>query len=375
MSVRLSSQYFLSFAFVGIFAPYFALYLHALAIGVREIAILLAIMQAMRMLGPLVWSLAGERLTPLCGLQLALLGSLLGLGIFMCLDGTTGRLLAMVVLALFWSATLPLLETQTLVYLGGQLSPYGSIRRWGSLGFVVAVLVMGQVLETWPATVVPWACGLVLVGMLLLVGGMPETGRRQRTAAAVALASGALLKQPPLLAIFAAGFLMAAAHGPLNVFYSIHLAGHGYGGTLIGMLWALGALAELALLPLLSHLDRRHSPQLPLVACFAAAAIRFVAIGWGSASLAVLVCAQVLHALSFGMHHVLTISAIDRRRGEGNQARSLVLYASCQGAGTLAGSLASGLSWNTFGGAWTFTFGASLALVGMLLILAFAGDE
>src|SRR5690606_23359636 len=58
---RLSAYYLFYFGFVGAFSPYFTLYLQSLHFSATDIAILMSLMQVMRMLAPNVWGWLAER--------------------------------------------------------------------------------------------------------------------------------------------------------------------------------------------------------------------------------------------------------------------------------------------------------------------------
>ena len=58
---RLSTYYFFYFAFVGAFSPYFTLYLQAISLTATEIALLMSLMQLMRILAPNLWGWLVER--------------------------------------------------------------------------------------------------------------------------------------------------------------------------------------------------------------------------------------------------------------------------------------------------------------------------
>src|SRR5438105_3463579 len=60
------------------------------------------------------------------------------------------------------------------------------------------------------------------------------------------------------LAVLASGFCMAAAHGTLYAFFTLHLQRLGYGSALIGFLWMLGVAAEVAVFVFLPALFRRY---------------------------------------------------------------------------------------------------------------------
>lgn len=373
MFARLAACYFLSFAFVGVFAPYFSLYLHDIGTSAGDIAILMAVMQAMRVFGPSLWaSWVGKGLSIKRAMVLIALGSLGGLTVFMFATSLTGKLLAMAVLALFWNGALPLLETLTFDQLGTRSARYGTIRLWGSLGFIVAVLAVGRLAEAYSIAVVLWACWLILLSLLLLSAGLPGAAAWYRSRVTTSLPTlRTTLAKPTVATVLAASFLMAAAHGALNVFYSIHLSQNGYGGLAIGVFWTLGVTAEILVLMMMPRLIRLFTPRTLLIACFAAASLRFALIGWLIAWVSLAVFAQLLHAMSFGAHHAVSVSAVNRWFAGGSQAKGQALYASFYGAGTLVGSLACGYLWPVLGNAWTFTASSVLALSGMILIILF----
>lgn len=364
----LPGAYFLSFAFIGVFAPYFSLYLHAGGLAAQDIATLIVAMQSMRLLAPALWGiLADRRGMRGSAIGLSVLGSLCGLSALMATESFGGMFLAMVVLSFFWSATPPLLETATFAHIGDRPPRYAAIRLWGSLGTLAAALTVGQLLDTYPVGIVPWTCWLILLALLPVSFMLPAATPGRPSRGETWLQFRQALAQPAVVGIVSAGFFMAAAHGALTVFYSIHLAQQGYQASTIGLLWALGVATEIAFFMLMPRLSHRLASNTLWMLCFAAAALRFSLIGWWVEWIAVAVFAQLLHALSFAAHHALSVSFINRSFPGKHAARGQTLYATCQGAGALAGGLSSGFLWGMVGGSWTFTASAILALAGMLI--------
>ena len=162
---------------------------------------------------------------------------------------------------------------------------------------------------------------------------------------------------------------MTAAHGAMYVFYTIYLEAAGYSKTLIGMLWTTGVLAEIVLFLRLPQLLRRFSLRALLAASLACAVVRFLAIGWGVDSLAVLAVAQLLHAATFGAFHAGSVAAVHRLFPGPLEARGQALFSMLgYGVGGTAGSLIAGWTWVTLGPAPSFAVSALFGAAGAALV-------
>jgi len=296
-----------------------------------------------------------------------LAGTVCWLGLF---ASTAFLWIAAVVLAasFFLSAALPLLEATTLTHIGGETGRYGAIRLWGSIGYIVAVLGVGYALDFFAVRALLWIVAASLLGTLAFVFLVPDA--REPEAAAGHQPIGQVLKQPEVTALIAACALMAAAHGPYYTFYSIHLIEHGYSKSLTGWLWAVGVICEIAIFLWLPRLYAAFTLRGILVASFALAVVRFLLIGWGVGSLAVLILAQTLHAASFGSFHAAAIGIVHQLFRGRHQARGQAIYGSLTfGVGGTLGALASGALWDHAGPGITFSAAAACAFAGMLLVL------
>ncbi|HRE17554.1 MAG TPA: MFS transporter [Rhodocyclaceae bacterium] len=367
---RLSTYYFFYFAFIGAFSPYFGLYLQTQGLTAWEIGLLMSQMQLMRLLGPNVWGwLADRRQRRVPIVQLAALVSLLGFSAFFWVRHLSGMLAAMAVLAFFWSAALPLIETLTFDHLRESRERYSRIRVWGSIGFIVAVLATGALLDHLPMDAVLWVCWLLLAGILGCALLLPEAAPPAAHPGRDSLVT--ILRQPAVLALLLGGFTMAAAHGPFYVFYSIHLAHHGYNTTEIGLLWSLGVVAEIFVFMGMARLVTRYSLRTLLLVSFAAAVLRFLMIAWWVDVLILAVIAQILHGLTFGAHHAASLAAVNHCFPGRAQSRGQALYSSLGfGAGGLAGSLLSASIWENLGAGWIYALASAFALLGWLTVFA-----
>ena len=366
---RLSGFYFFYFAFVGAFTPFWGLYLQSLEFSAFQIGILMSLLQVSRIFGPNLWGwLADHTGRRVAVVQLAAALSLLFyLGVFGG-ESFGWLFLVMALMSLFWSASLPLVEAITLGHLGSAGEGYGRIRLWGSIGFIVAVVVLGYGLDHAPVRTLLWVVLGLKAGVFLFSRYIPDS----RVAAHHTDDTSVwrILRQREIAVFLAACFLMAAAHGAYYIFYSIYLVEHGYSKGAVGWLWALGVICEVMVFLAMPRLATRFSLKSILRVSFALAALRFLMIGWGVDSLLVLIFAQALHAASFGSYHAAAVALTHHYFRGRHQAKGQGLYTSISfGLGGTLGGLMSGLSWDTLGAGWTFTLCAVCAALGYVVLL------
>lgn len=364
---RLAAWYFFYFAFVGAFAPYFTLYLQDVGLSAWEIGVLMSVPQVMRLLAPNLWGWLADHLGLRAAVvKLAALGALVGFfGFFLSRDWQV-LFAAMALVWFFWSAALPLVEAMTLDRLAGATERYGSIRSWGSIGFIVSVLGLGALLDHLPITAILWTSLAILASVLVSALSLEET---KLGASQTAPPMGSRLRHPATIALLAACFFMSVAHGPLYVFYSIHLVAHGYGKLSVGMFWSLGVIAEIIVFMIMPRLMRHVSLRTILLASFALAVLRFLLIGWAADFPIVLLFAQLLHGATFGAYHAGAMAVLTRWFEPSQQARAQGVYGSISfGAGGMVGGLISGQAWDSLGPGLTYTLAALFAACGWLLI-------
>jgi MFS transporter, PPP family, 3-phenylpropionic acid transporter len=366
---RLSAYYFSYFAFIGVFSPYFGLYLQSLSFSAWDIGLLMSQMQLMRLFAPYLWGALADRLGQrLRIVRLTGVVALLVFSTFFFFSRFEAFLLPMAVFAFFWAASLPLIEALTFDHLRENSARYSRVRLWGSIGFIIAALGAGALLDFLPLSSTLWGCVATLVAIVLFSLLVPEITAHQLVDEPQPV--GEILRQPRVRALLAACFSMSAAHGALNIFYSIFLSGHGYSKSVVGGLFSLGVVAEIVVFFFMSWLMRHFSLRRILVVSFAAAVLRFVMIGWGVGSLAVLLFTQLLHGLTFGSCHAAAIAAVNRWFPGRTRSRGQALYASLTfGAGGLVGGLISGWSWDYLGGELTFAMSSIYALAGLILVM------
>lgn len=366
---RIAGFYFFYYAFIGMFSPYWSLYLESIHFNAVEIGILMSVQPLMRMLAPSLWGwLADHTGKRLLVVQVAAaLSAVFYLGVFMT-TSFWGMLLVLGLMGFFWSASMPLVEATTLSYLGQHAARYGRIRSWGSVGFIVSVVGMGYAFDYIAVAWLLWAGLICELGILVFSRLIPWTPVLAHHTDQQSIMQ--ILLQPRVLALFGACFLMSAAHGPYYTFFSIYLVEHGYAKSAVGGLWALGVICEIAVFFLMPRLTRRYGLTRILIASFSLAVARFMLIGWGVDFLLLLLVAQVLHAATFGAYHAASVGLVHELFQGRHQSKGQALFGSLTyGAGGVLGGLVSGPIWQYYGAGLLYTCSAVMALLGLLLMM------
>ena len=357
MAFRLSAFYFAFFAHAGAYVAYFPLYLASRGLTPAEIAWVLALPPLARTFAPPAWGWLADA----SGAHRAIVVfSCAAIAVAFGLMPFTAQIALLIALMSLLSAgALPIVEAITLGSFAGQPGRYGPIRLWGSIGFMAVVLAGGIWLDFQPVSTLPAAVVAFILAALAVALALPAT------AAHVAVHRVPLRITPEVLALLAAGFCNAVAHGALYAFLSLHLEALGYSGTAIGMLWTLGVLAEIFVFLYLPQLFRRFSLATILVASLAAGVVRFLMIGWAAGEVGIVLLAQLLHALTFGSFHAASVAAVHRVLPESAQARGQTLFSGVTyGAGAAAGLVISGWAWSQGGAAMAFSVSSTAALLG-----------
>jgi PPP family 3-phenylpropionic acid transporter len=363
-SLNFALFFFAYYGYIGVFSPYASLYFADKGITAAQIGVLMSLMQVMRIFGPNLWGwVADHTRRRVRVLRLTSIAAALAFCAMFWGQTFAFFFVAMVLLNLFTSAQGPLSEALMLSAMRGDLTHYGRLRLWGSVGFIAAVTVSGQLLDRYGIGLVLWISLALLALVAFAAAGMREDGAVPHAHDTPSVRE--LLKRREVLAFFVSTFLMIAAHASLYVFYSLYLAQIGYSKTVIGLMWSLGVVAEIAFFYWQAPLFRRFGVRLLMLASLAIGVVRFLMIGFGADSLALLLLAQVLHAATFGVHHSASVATLQRWFSGPLQARGQALYISVSyGLGGTAGGLLMSACWDTFGATIVYSLAAMLCALG-----------
>jgi MFS transporter, PPP family, 3-phenylpropionic acid transporter len=352
----LSASYF---AHIGFFNPYLPLWLKDLGFGLFAISVLTSVQSATRLFAPCAWGTlsdhTGERV------KLLRYGATAALVFSLALWFPLGPVALFAVLLLMFthtSAMMPMSEAALahLVSQGGAFDAkrYGRVRLWGSLGFLITVMVAGWWFERFGLGHFPAWTLVTLIAVVVSVWLLPdhkEAVHHDDDHPAV----WPLLQQPAVRWFFAAVFFHILSHIFIYVFFSLYLDSLGYSKTVIGLLWAVSVLIEIGWF----FTQGRWLPRLTLTGTAGAPLV------WP-----LLLAAQALHAITFAAHHTVCIAMLShhfpgRLRGRGQALYTVIGY----GLPGVLGGLGGGVLSSALGLASVFWLAGALAVVATLCAL------
>ena len=365
---RLSRFYFFYYFFVGSFVPYWGIYLQSENFSPSSIGILLSLFQISRIVAPNFWGwLADHTGHRVKWIKLTSFLGLIGfIGVFWA-KGFFWIFLVMSALSLFTSSTLPLAESLTLAHLATTDGHYSRIRLWGSIGFIVASLFLGYLIDLQGINILLWVLLVAQAIIFFLSNTIPETQDIQHKTNDLSIWK--IIKTPSVIALLISCTLMVSAHGVLYNFYSIYLKDHGYSSGTIGWLWAVGVICEILIFMAMPKILRRYSLKAILLMSLFLGVIRFILIGASPDHLYLLFMAQMFHAATFGSFHAASIEVIAYYFKGRNQTRGQAIYNSvAYGIGGTVGGLGGGYLIQYLGGKLGFMIAAISPLIGFVVI-------
>jgi PPP family 3-phenylpropionic acid transporter len=363
---RLSSFYWFYFATLGAFIPYLGLYLFHLEYPAVEIGQLMAVIMGTKIIAPYLWGwVVDHQANRLMMIRLgACLATMTYAGIFW-VESYWWLLLVFFVFSFFWNAILPQFEALTLNHLPHNEHQYSWIRMWGSIGFVIAVTMVGVLLNSLPIVYLPHIVFLLLIGIVLstfLVTDHSGIVVEQQCAIVT------ILKNKSIMAFLMACLFVQASHGPYYTFYTLYAGSQGYNNVLIGFLWAIAVLSEVIAFMLMPWLTQRFELRILLLSSLLLGTFRWLLIGYFIDNIYLAFFAQFFHAATFGIYHAVAIAYIHQYFKGNNQGKGQALYSSVSfGIGGALGSLYGGYLWESIGASLTFTVAALFSLIAFII--------
>ncbi|CAH8182657.1 3-phenylpropionate MFS transporter [Vibrio aestuarianus] len=307
------SQYFIGFFFAyGVYLPFWALWFENQGVSATDIGLLIGIGFATRCVANLVITPRIHKVEHLLPtLRWLSLAALLFIGFHFFTGGSFWLMaLATVLFNLCCGPAIPLSDAMANYYARLQMLDYGRTRLWGSVAFIGGSTVVGLLVASYGTDMILYtALAGIFVSLLLSLRNpnpMPVTVSEEH---AERPKLSQLLREWPVIKFLLLVALIQGSHAAYYSFSSMYWKSAGHSEELIGYLWSLGVVAEVAVFALSKRLFSGWS----LRALFVAAAIGVIA-RWGlmasTTAIIALAAIQLLHGVTFAMAHIAAIQYI-----------------------------------------------------------------
>lgn len=363
-AARLSAYYAASFLLIGVQMPFFPVWLDAKGLDAAQIGLILAAPAFVRVAAvPLLTRFADRHGALREALIAASFAAAIGYVAVGLSEGAPAILIAVSLAAIAYTPIFALSDALALKGLKVHAGSYGGIRLWGSVAFIAANLGAGLLLDIIQPVHLIWV--IAATACLAALASLAVTP--VRTAPAEAPATQPLWRDPAFLAVIAAAGLIQASHAVYYGFSTIDWKAAGFDGATIGLLWAIGVVAEIVLFALSGRLPPWLTPHALLVIGAAGGLVRWSAMaldppGW---SLPLLQC---LHAATFGATHLGLIGYIARHAPE-RFAATAQGYFSVHSGLMLGGAMSlAGFLYERVGGASYAAMTLAAALGGAIVL-------
>ena len=350
------------------FSPYWGPYLRALDIPMSMIGVVTSLPMINRMYAPAIWGWCVDR-SGRHGLlmKFAGVGCLAGFMVLLFTHSFNWMFTAVFIATFFWSAAQPQVDATAMSILDGNSGGFSRLRVWGAMGFVVVTLVTGYLIDYFSVKILPYAGVLVLLGMATVTWKIPKP-------ASVKIRNGirsgvmTVLRRREVWSLLLGALLLGVAQGMLLSFYSIHLAEYGIAKSTMAWLWSLAVLCEGLLYWFMPHITSRFRMRSLYLFSISCGVIRYLMIAWGVEWMLIMVLAQLLYSVSFGIQNTMAVTYIHRYFGEAHRTIGQALFiVFTYGIGGSLGSVLTGMLWGWLGGNWLFTLAALTSLCALLI--------
>ena len=219
-------------------------------------------------------------------------------------------------------------------------------RLWGSIGFVVALAAIGEIVD-YAGTSIVLPCGLGALSLAYLMTFImrrfvPDLPGKERLQP-VALGEAEWTKRTQFWALIVSASCCWASHAVMYVYLSLYLEALGWSGSKISAAWNIGVLAEVVLMIYFPRLEKRFSLERIYQFSLGATVLRWALLYW-TADPWLILASQLLHAFSFGGCYVGSVRLVYQLLPESKKDRGQgYLSAASAGVGSLIGRGLAGL--------------------------------
>jgi PPP family 3-phenylpropionic acid transporter len=363
------AYYFFYFGAVGAYFPYINLYFEGRGLNGAAIGVLAAISPIVLIVAGPLWGGLGDRFRAHRALlPIATFGPIAPILLISRFNQFEILIALVASSALFAMAIGPLIDSAVVELVRGTRYSYGSIRVWGSIGFILNVTTVGALARSASLSLIfaVYALNMLLGGLVAI--GLPP--RRQTLKTSFSASLQQLLAQRAFGLFLCGSFLIGAASYAAFSFFPLQLQRLGASTALIGFASALAAVTETPTLFFANAVLRRLSAWGSLVMAAGVYAVRWTLVAL-AAGPAYATATQLLHGISFASFLIGGVAYVEEHTPPGLGATAQAVFtATMFGLGAALGALAGGRLFDALAGTGFFLAVALTTLGGLAFIIA-----
>ena len=363
MTPWLSWLFAVSFMALGGLVPFLALTLKERGVSGLVLGCAMSALPLSRLIMGPAWSLLADKFqSPALMIRIGAVLAMLGTLMLLVPTGGWWVVMAMFVLAVGRAPAGPVLDGLTIKSLPDK-SQYGSIRRWGSVGFMVGAVGVGWLVDHTGVGPLEFAA-FATACFMVLTWLMPTTDSLERVAILPALRE--LSRDPCVPWLMAGAAFHFAPHVGNTSFMAVHIDNLGHGAVWTGVAIAAGVTLEVLLMGRSRViLDRIGSRRLLLFAV-SMSIPRWILMCLVTDPLAI-VGVNVLHGITFGLFWIAGVALIGEKAPERIATSALGLFAAAVGGvGSTIGMVGSSVVEELWGTIAIYQLSAVCAVVGLV---------
>ncbi|MBI3782253.1 MAG: MFS transporter [Deltaproteobacteria bacterium] len=356
------AAYFCIFIGIGVWVPYFPLYLADLGYTGSEIGLVIGIQPALRWCGALGWAHVADRWRNRHRILVvtAAAGAVCFVPLLFVRD-VRAVLMVLSAISLFHGTLIPMLDATVMDNLAALGGDYGRLRLWGSLGFILGSAGSAPLVHLWSPSIVPYL--LVSPGLLMVLSLMrvPPTQLEQHAH----VRGPWKLMTPQLSTFLLSAVLLQISCGTWSGFFGVHTAALGFSDAIPGFTYGLAVTFEIALMYFGRQLLDRYQAVNVLLLSLVLTAVRWLLTAAASNEILVILL-QLGHVFSFSAFHLSALRLLERYVPRAHRTSGQALYGAVSfGVGGSAGLWLAGTLVEQAGTRGAFLFEAALALLAL----------
>ena len=343
------SFYFLYYAAISVYAPYFVLYYQELSFSGAQIGLLTGITPLISLVSVPLWTgVADTTSRHKLVMSLGLLVGVAGLVLLPTLSTFILVISLTTLIYFFFSPVTAFADNASMHMLGGEKDRIGRVRLGGTIGFGICAPLAGLLIERYGLRMAFWGGALLIFGGFLVSQQLSHTGDSQKGAVHRGRVKE-LVKDPLWLLFLFSAFTCGFAFAGTNTYLFPFLKSLGAKESLMGLALTFGTIAEVPILLFVNRFIKRIEAFSLLLFSMFMTGVRLLLFALvGSPSMALLV--QLLNGFNYPLAWVAGVSFADEKAPGGYRATAQGLFSTVGiGLGSSVGGFIGGLILESLG--------------------------